>query len=78
MESSFFRDVAQKSLGDWCPIFQYRAMVSHPEFECKRMSPFLDMKLHTSDEPIPLAIISLTGILVNVVGWENVGKTGIA
>ena len=34
-----------------------------------RKSPFLDMKLHTSEEPTPLAIISLTGILVNVVSW---------
>jgi hypothetical protein len=52
-------------------------VVSHPEVECKRKSPFLDMKLHTSEEPTPLAIISLTGILVNVVGCYNVGKAGI-
>ena len=30
-------------------------------------SPFLDMKLHTSEEAAPIALISLTGVLVNVV-----------
>jgi len=68
LESSFFRDVAQKLLGELCPIFLYRAVVSHSGFECKRKSPFLDMKLHTSEEPTPLAIISLTGVLLKVVG----------
>jgi len=64
---SFFRDEAQKLLGNWCPIFRYRAVVSHLEVECKMKSPFLDMKLHTSEEAAPIALISLTGVLVNVV-----------
>jgi hypothetical protein len=49
-------------------FFRYRAVVSHPEVEWKMKSPFLDMKLHTSEEAAPLALISLTGVLVNVVG----------
>jgi len=65
---SFFWDVGQKLLGEWYPIFRYRAVVSHPEVECKMKSPFLDMKLHMSEEAAPISLISLTGVLVNVVG----------
>ena len=34
----------------------------------KKKSPFLDVKLHTSEETTPLTIISLMDVLINVVG----------
>jgi hypothetical protein len=56
-------------LGDWCPTFRKTAVVSHVEVECEMKSSLPHMRLHISEEGSPLALISLTGVFVNFVGY---------